>query len=276
MDIANTRRGGGQAAERALAEPVERKTAGAQTLRRGLQILRLLAQHQEEGMALADLVEGTGLERPTAYRLLCSLEEERFVERNPDSKRYRLGIDAMQLGAAAAEKAPIVDLVLPVMKKLARLSGDTVFLVVPQGDFTVCLHREEGSFPVRVFTTVPGQRRLLGIGAGGLALMAGMDDEAIRAVHRRRSSLYAQAQMPIARLMAAVHRARRKSYAEIVDTITEGVSGVGCAFALPYGASAALSFGAISSRMTASRRDELGAVMVSELAAMTARGALEG
>lgn len=253
-------------------EAVGRKTAGAQTLRRGLEILRLLARHQEEGATLADIVTESGLERPTAYRLLCSLEEERFVERNIHSKRYQLGIDAMQLGAAAAEKAPIVDLVAPLMKKLARVSGDTVFLVVPQGDFTVCLHREEGPFPVRVFTTVPGQRRLLGIGAGGLALMSAMSDDAIREVHKRKHALYAEAGMPISRLLAAAARSRRKGYAEIVDTITEGVSGVGCAFQLPFGASAAISFGAISSRMNASRRDELGALMVRELSTMNPAG----
>lgn len=268
MDIAKTPRTARKTAATAESQAGERQTAGAQTLRRGLEILRLLAQHQDEGATLADLVTATGLERPTAYRLLCSLEEERFVERNASSKRYRLGIDAMQLGAAAAEKAPIVDVVLPLMKKLARVSGDTVFLVVPQGDFTVCLHREEGSFPVRVFTTVPGQRRLLGIGAGGLALMSAMSDATIRDIHKRRSTLYAQADMPVTRLLAAVNRSRRKGYAEIVDTITEGVSGVGCAFELPFGASAALSFGAISSRMTASRRDDLGAMMAEELSTM--------
>ena len=266
MDVAKTRRDTSPLTKDSGEKLSGRQTAGAQTLRRGLEILRLLAQHQEEGATLAELVIATGLERPTAYRLLCSLEEERFVERNAETKRYRLGIDAMQLGAAASEKAPIVDFVLPIMKKLARVSGDTVFLVVQQGDFTVCLHREEGSFPVRVFTTVPGQRRLMGIGAGGLALMSAMSDAAIRETHKRRSTLYAQADMPITRLMAAVTRTRRKHYAEIVDTITEGVSGVGCAFALPFGASAALSFGAISSRMTASRRDELGAMMARELA----------
>ncbi len=242
-----------------------RQTAGAQSLRRGLQLLRLLAQSQGEGALLGDLVAATGLDRSTAYRLLSCLEEERFAERHPRNKRYRLGLDALQLGAAVAEKAPVVDLVVPVMKKLARLSGDTVFLVVQQGDFTVCLHREEGTFPVRIFTTVPGQRRLLGIGAGGLALMASMPDEVIRDIYNRRSALYAESGMTLAKLGSAIEKARKKGFAEIVDTITTGVSGVGCAFSLPFGASAALSMGAIDSRMHAARRVELGNLLREEL-----------
>lgn len=255
----------GEKQEEKTSAGTDRQTAGAQSLRRGLQLLRLLAERQEEGALLGELVEATGLERPTAYRLLSCLEEERFAERHPQNKRYRLGLDALQLGAAAGEKAPVVDLVIPVMKKLARLSGDTVFLIVQQGDFTVCLHREEGPFPVRVFTTVPGQRRLLGIGAGGLALMAGMSDEAIRDIYHRRGALYADSDMKLAKLISAIEKARKKGYAEIVDTITVGVSGVGCAFSLPFGTAAALSFGAISSRMHAGRRAELGKVLQEEL-----------
>ncbi|WP_454763941.1 IclR family transcriptional regulator [Cupriavidus campinensis] len=281
MDIVKTRRrapkiagAAGKAVKsdaRSIAEPgvrassPDRQTAGAQSLRRGLELMRMLAQRQEDGATLSELVEATGLERPTAYRLLCCLEEERFAERHPQNKRYRLGLDALQLGAAAGEKAPVVDRIAPVMKKLARLTGDTVFLVVPQGDFTVCLHREEGPFPVRVFTTVPGQRRLLGIGAGGLALMARMSDTLILDIHRRRSALYAEAGMPLTRLMAAVEKARKKGYSEIADTITTGVSGIGCAFGLPFGTAAALSLGAISSRMESARRAELGALMCAEL-----------
>jgi len=62
------------------------------------------------------------------------------------------------------------------------MSGDTVFLVIRQGDYCLCLHREEGHFPVKVFTTDVGGRRLLGLGAGGLALIAlgRVDDATLR------------------------------------------------------------------------------------------------
>ncbi len=243
----------------------DRRTGGTQSLRRGLELLRLLAQHQEEGMLLSELVEGTGLERPTAYRLLSCLEEERFAERHPHNKRYRLGLDALQFGTAVQDKAPVVELVAPAMKKLARLTGDTVFLVVQQGDFTVCLHREEGPFPVRVFTTVPGQRRLLGIGAGGLALMAKMPDEVVQETLSRRSAIYAATGVTPGKLRSAVERARKKGYTEIVDTITPGVSGVGYAFSLPFGGAAAISLGAISSRMHPARRTELGKLLQEEI-----------
>src|SRR5690606_24878181 len=128
-------------------------TAGAQSLRRALQLLRLLAEHQEDGLKLSKVITAAGLERSTTHRLLSCLVEERFAERDPESKSYRLGVDAMQLGFASMRRVPLVDSCRALMQKLARMSGDTVFLVIRQGDFSVCLHREEGHFPVKVFTT---------------------------------------------------------------------------------------------------------------------------
>src|SRR5690606_32676297 len=48
-------------------------TAGAQSLRRALQLLRLLAEHHEDGIRLAEVMEASKLERSTVHRLLSCL-----------------------------------------------------------------------------------------------------------------------------------------------------------------------------------------------------------
>ncbi len=240
-------------------------TAGAQSLRRALQLLRLLAQHQEDGIKLTDVIAASGLERSTAHRLLSCLVEEQFAERDPDGKAYRLGIDAMQLGFASMRRVPLVDSCRALMQKLARMSGDTVFLVIRQGDYCVCLHREEGHFPVKVFTTDVGGRRLLGVGAGGLALMASLSDAEIDRTLERHAQEYAQAGFTPARMAQAVRQTRKAGYADITDTLTMGVSGVGCTFAASATTLAAISFGAITPRLSAARKKEMAQLLVSQL-----------
>ena len=240
-------------------------TAGAQSLRRSLQLLRLLAQHQEDGLKLTDVIAASGLERSTAHRLLSCLVEERFAERDPEGKAYRLGIDAMQLGFASMRRVPLVDSCRALMQKLARMSGDTVFLVIRQGDYCVCLHREEGHFPVKVFTTDIGDRRLLGIGAGGLALMATLSDPDIARVVERHSDEYAQLGFTPAGIAQAVKHTRLAGYADIDDTITTGVSGVGRTFAASPTTLAAISFGAITPRLPAARKKEMAQLLVDQL-----------
>lgn len=239
-------------------------TGGTQSMRRALALLRVLAQHQEEGIDLQGVMAATGLERSTAHRLLSSLLEEQFAERDPGTRRYRLGVDSMQLGFAALRRAPLLDALRPFAQRLARLSGDTVFLVIRQGDYALCLLREAGSFPVKVFTTDQGERRLLGVGAGGLALMAALPDEEIAALYARHTAGYAQSGVTGAALMQAVRQTRKAGHSEIVDTITPGVSGVGVAFQVSELTWVAFSFGAISSRLDAPRRAQMGALLQAE------------
>ncbi len=240
-------------------------TTGAQSLRRALQLLRLLGKHQESGLTLMQTIEQSGLERSTVHRLLSCLVEEGFAEREEIGKAYRLGIEAVQLGTAGMRHMPLLDRYRSLLKKLARISGDTVFFVVRQGDYCLCLHREEGHFPVRVFTTDVGEKRLLGIGAGGLALMATLDDEEIAAILQRHALEYEKAGFDRLRMMQAVNNTRQQNFASITSTITEGVSGVGCALKVSTSHWASISFGAITPRLPQARQQELGELLAHEL-----------
>lgn len=240
-------------------------TQGAQSLRRALQLLRLLAEHQEDGIRLSDAMAATGLERSTCHRLLSCLVEEQFAERDADGKPYRLGVDAMQLGFAAMRRVPLLNSCRPLMQRLARISGDTVFLVIRQGDHVLCLHREEGPFPVKVFTTDVGDRRLLGLGAGGLALMSALDDAEVQRIHERHAAEYALAGFARERLLQTVRHTRAQGWASIDDTLTVGVSGVGVTFSPAPGTLAAISFGAITPRLPPARKLELAQLLQAEL-----------
>lgn len=243
-----------------------RETSGAQSLRRALQLLRLIAEHQEQGLRLTQVMAATGLERSTAHRLLSCLVEEHFAERNPDGKAYRLGVDSMQLGFAAMRRIPLVEQCRPLMQRLARMSGDTVFLVMRQGDHSLCLLREEGPFPVKVFTTDAGGRRLLGLGAGGLALMAQLADDEVERIYERNAAEYAQADFTRERLLQAVRQTRQRGWSDIVDTLTVGVSGVGATFHASPATLAAISFGAITPRLPPERKQELAQLLLSQQA----------
>ncbi|MFA7668993.1 MAG: helix-turn-helix domain-containing protein [Burkholderiaceae bacterium] len=249
-----------------LTENLARNTStgGTQSIRRALHLLRLLAQNDRHGLSLQQLTAMSGLERSTAHRLISCLVEEQFARRSPDDRRYYLGIDAMQVGFSAMHRAPIADTLLPLAKRLCRLSGDTVFLVVEQGDHALCLLREHGEFPVRLFTIDVGERRLLGVGAGGLALLAQFDDAAIIEIHQRHAKEYDAAGLTIDGLLQKAQATRSKGYSEVVDSITVGISGVGHAFRISDMTQVAISFGAITQRLDAARRQSMGELLQEE------------
>lgn len=239
---------------------------GTQSLRRGLTLLRWLGSRQGEEVRLPDLIEASGLERSTAYRLVAALVEEGFAERDPVTKRYKLGLEAMQLGLVAIDRAPLVEKCRMPMRRLARISGDTVFLVVRHGDYALCLHREEGSFPIKALTTNVGQRRLLGIGAGGRAMLAQLPEVQRDAIYTRHSAEFEATNIDSAGLRADMREVRTLGYAAMQDVITTGVAGVGCAFRPSATMLAGISIAAITSRLDLMRQRELGKLIGLECA----------
>ena len=79
-----------------------RRSTGSRTLARGLTLLTALGEHQE-GATVSGLAEATGLDRAVLYRLLDTLAAEGFVTRDPDTRRYRLGLSMLELGVRAAQ-----------------------------------------------------------------------------------------------------------------------------------------------------------------------------
>ncbi len=158
------------------------ETAGAQTLRRGLSVLRLLTRVGPGGIRVSDIGRRVGLNKATAIRLTRALMDEGFVINDPISGRYRLGPEAFAVGLAAEPSFELQRLASPLLRRLALETGDTVLFSVLHGHEAICLSRDEGDFPIRNQLIKAGDRWLLGGGAGAWAILAALSDDEIRDV----------------------------------------------------------------------------------------------
>lgn len=235
---------------------------GAQSIDRAMQLLQLMAAHHAPGIGLAQLVEATGLDRTTAYRIASSLVRSGVAARDASSGAYRLGIEAMALGMRSMQRAPLLETCLPVMKALARRSGEHVFLVVRSGDYSQCLHLEEGPRPIRSFAETVGSMRLLGLGIPSFALLARMSDAEFDAHCARHEAEYLAERLTAVKLQRWVRQAREQGYAQIS---AQGLGGVGMRFAMGSCGDAALGIVAPASRVPRARGPMLAALMREEM-----------
>ena len=238
------------------------RISGAQSASKVLRLLRLVGSHHPQGVRLRDLIAASGQDRSTAHRLLACLMDEGFVERAAPGKLYRLGMESMQLGLESAGMAPVVERFRPVMQSLARQTGDTIFLIVRSGDHALCLHREEGHYPIKAFVVAPGTRRLLGVSSVGIGILARLPDAELAALHERHAAEYVRLGLPLDKLRRMIQATRQAGYSETTDFRQDETSGVGCAFQLSSNSFAGISIAAINSRMPPQRRQELGAQLV--------------
>ena len=110
-----------------------------QVIERMMQLLDALAEHQDP-VALKDLARDTKLHPSTAHRILNDLVACRLVDRT-DPGLYRLGMRLLELGNLVKARLNVRDAALELMRKLHRLTGQTVNLSVRQGDEIVYVDR---------------------------------------------------------------------------------------------------------------------------------------
>jgi DNA-binding IclR family transcriptional regulator len=235
-------------------------SAGAQTVDRAVAILRHLASAGEAGLRLVDLQKITALSKPTVHRILASLSHHGLVEQSAGSRRYRLGMEMAVLGwSVSSHRYDLRELSSPEMQALAEETGDTAFLAVRSGYDLVCIERKMGPYPIKAFTVDVGTRRPLGVGAGGIAMIASLSEQEAEIVYesiRGRLGDYPHVSEPA--LREAVAAAHKTGYALSNGFVLEGVRGLAVTINDARGrAVAALSISAIQDRIQADRIPKL-------------------
>src|SRR5688500_13391592 len=91
-----------------------RDGAGLRTLERGLAVLELLGA-VEDGCAVSEVAQRLSLPMGTTHRLLQTLMGAGYVEQDPRTRRYQLGLKILELRGAtvgalrlAAEARPLL------------------------------------------------------------------------------------------------------------------------------------------------------------------------
>jgi len=236
-------------------------TAGAQTLRRGLAVLRLLAQVGPSGLRMLEITRRLALNKATAIRLTKTLLEEGFVLHDKQSSRYRLGPEAFAVGLAAEDSYQLQRLIAPTLRGLANESGDTVLFSVLHGYETICLSRDEGHFPIRNQLINAGDRWPLGVGAGSAALLAALSDDEVRDALQGTAQIRA-AQFPLCTdeaIWQLIRQTRVQGYCINPGLVLEDSWAVGAHVVDFEGRPvAAISIAAIRSRLEGARGEVLG------------------
>ncbi|MDF3072626.1 MAG: IclR family transcriptional regulator [Alphaproteobacteria bacterium] len=240
-----------------------RNSGGAQTVHRAVDVLRFLATGGPDGWSLGDVVSAADLTKGTAHRLLAALMADDLVEQEPSTRRYRLRVDLLGLRRDLDWYQPLRQLVAPMLRQLADELGDTVFLSVRSGFDALCIACELGGFPIRTFPYDEGERRPLGVGASGLAMLGALDQANVdRVLSFNRGRLRAHKNFSPPELLVLVEQTRKRGYSVIDGLIVPGMVAVGIVFNDPtQRPNLALSAAGIADRMPRSRWPEIVAAL---------------
>ncbi len=137
----------------------------------------------EPRLALGEVVHRLGLPKSTAHNLLATLVAGGLVERTDDD-RYALGPQLIALTLGVRVNVELRDRSAPLLRELADVCRDSVFLVVRDGDSCLYIYAVESATRLQARTAI-GDRSPFHCTAVGKAMLAFMPQEEIDAILSR-------------------------------------------------------------------------------------------
>lgn len=135
------------------------------------QILVSFLEPQAAEQSLHTVATRLDLNKSRAFRILATLERHGLVEHDQQSQHYRLGLKLLALGEGVRRNLNLLDAARPVLDRLARQTGETIYLGVVDGLEVVCVDKRESSYPIRLYAEV-GRRAPLHAGGVPKVLLA--------------------------------------------------------------------------------------------------------
>lgn len=150
-------------------EVTERKSYRIDAVARALRVLEALGE--KPGLGATALSEQLGLTKSIVFRLLQTLEEDGYVQRDAERAIYSLGYKIALLGERVGREGALLQVARPVMDSLRDETGENVNLVVREGSVSVAIATREGLHSIRLFAE-PGKRGPLHAGGASMLLLA--------------------------------------------------------------------------------------------------------
>ncbi len=198
---------------------------------RVLLIFELLTEHPD-GLTLAEVQQKMGLPKSSTHGLLHTMVMRGFLDLDPATKRFRIGIRLWQAGRSYLSAASIENLALPYMAAVRDELNETVQLAVLDGADNVYVAKVDPDHQLRLASHVGARLPAYATGIGK-ALLSTLDDaEVLRRVGEEPFVTYTPTTLshPDA-LLAELAQVRVRGFAEDHGEYTPGVFCV--AVALP-------------------------------------------
>ena len=152
------------------------------SVKTALNILKLFNKVNQP-LSLTEICARTGLNKSTALRMVYTLNEEGFLVLSEETKKYKLGTYALQLGLSALYSLNISKIAEPLLKQLADETGFLVQMAIYENNHTIIIAKiyplTKSPFNYRLASDVGGVMPTYCTGIG-LLFLSQESDEYIR------------------------------------------------------------------------------------------------
>lgn len=198
---------------------MEQKQPVVRSVQRAIDILRAFGV-TENALTLTEISQKTGLAKSTATRILATLEENNFLEKDVATGKYYLGAQLYFLGHAAGRSIDLKDVAKAPMLQLREEFKETVNLYILEEEHRVCVQQFESLQSVKHIIQI-GQQLPLTVGASGKVILAYQDQNFINEMMDKQQMIKSKA-----KLQRELNQIYTDGYADSIEERESGTSAV--------------------------------------------------
>lgn len=208
------------------SKDARRPTPPSETVVKTLALLDLFMTDNPTQTA-SEIAKTANLPLSTAFRLLTTLVQLKFVEIDRSTRKYRLGLKLLELGHVVTQQLDLPALALPILHDLMQRSSESARLSIRDGMEGVFISKVETLQSVRLHTPL-GQRVPLHAGASMKILLAFQPEEDIAEYikHLGKTRIAPNTIIDPDLLRADLVRIREQGYAASFSEQSSGAAGV--------------------------------------------------
>lgn len=133
----------------------------------------------EPQQGVTGIAEKVGLHKSTVSRILSTLEEQRIVERDEPSRKYRLGLGLIAVAGPLLANLDVRRVAMDDLHELAEQTGETAALTIWDGEASVTVEQVPSRHLVK-HTSAMGSRYATGMSASVQVFLAHLHDAETR------------------------------------------------------------------------------------------------
>jgi IclR family KDG regulon transcriptional repressor len=197
------------------------------SVKKALELLDHFTTERPE-LSLAEISREVDAHKSSVFRVLTTLEAAGFLEKDPQSGKYRLGLKILDLAGRVWGRHDIRQIASPYMEELARETGEVIHLAVLDGADIVYLEKK-GQGQILTVATQVGGRNPAYASSMGKILLADLSESELRGIIGRGKlkKLTPNTITEIPRLVEELNRIREQGFALDNEETFPGIRCVG-------------------------------------------------
>jgi IclR family acetate operon transcriptional repressor len=199
-----------------------------QSVDHALQLILLF--RNRPSVRVSEVADRLGVARSTAHRLLGMLVHRQFAVQDPATRAYRPGPRLVEIGLAAVGALDMRARMRPYLAEIASVTGETVSLLVMEGDAVQFIDSIESQRTVRVGSRL-GARMLAHSTSAGKAMLAALTTDEVLAIYPAERLVPATERTLTrrAQLLAELEHVQDRGFATNFEESETGLGAVGMA-----------------------------------------------